>query len=153
MDQGSLVCKEAESLRSFETLTTPMHGQVHGHGCPNCQSTHPSGQRFGKRSALLFSIGGTVLSAFGFIAMMLFEQYNSSLAELRNDLKHFNEISSDFVKKESFRRSTDQVKECVKENQIAGLQRARLEQELWRDGDVGASSSTAARAGTGRVRP
>ena len=45
------------------------------------------------------------------------------------------------------------VADARRSGQLTYEQAARLEQELWRDGDVGASSSTAARAGTGRVRP
>src|SRR5260370_40761828 len=50
---------------------------------------------------LIWGLGGTILSVFGFIALALFEQYNSMLGELRSDLKHFNETSSQFVKKEN----------------------------------------------------
>jgi septal ring factor EnvC (AmiA/AmiB activator) len=83
------------------------------------------------RSALFWGIsGGTILSIVGFIAMLLFEQYNDSLTELRNDLKHFNEISGDLVKKERLRRCIDHLKKCIEELQQAKAARARVEREL-----------------------
>src|SRR5690348_16980119 len=60
--------------------------------------------RSGKRAALWWSLGGTLLSGLGFVALMLFEQYNASLTELRNDLKHFHECRAELVTKESFRK-------------------------------------------------
>jgi len=75
-------------------------------------------------------MGGTILSAVGFIAMILFEQYNSVLSELRNDLKHFHETSSEFVRRDSFQKFRDQFRERFKEMQAADLARMQLEQEL-----------------------
>jgi hypothetical protein len=75
-------------------------------------------------------MGGTILSAAGFVGLALFEQYNSMLSDLRNDLKHFNETSSSFVKKDSFQRFRDQTKERFKETQDALGVKAQLEHEL-----------------------
>jgi septal ring factor EnvC (AmiA/AmiB activator) len=75
-------------------------------------------------------LGGTVLSALGFIALALFEQYNGMISELRGDLKHFNETSSEYVKRDSFQRLRDQTKEHFKELQDATATRAQLEHEL-----------------------
>lgn len=81
------------------------------------------------RRALFWSAGGTVLSAVGFVALALFEQYNSCLTELRGDLKHFNEISADLVKKESMRRCYDTVKECKQELHAVRTTRTDLDKE------------------------
>jgi hypothetical protein len=75
-------------------------------------------------------MGGTLLSGLGFIGLALFEQYNSMLAEFRNDLKHFNETSSEFVKKESLQRLRDQVKGRFKEVEESNAERAQLVTEL-----------------------
>jgi chromosome segregation ATPase len=75
-------------------------------------------------------VGGTVLSVVGFLAMILFEQYNGMLTELRNDLKHFHETSADYVKRESLQKVREQLRECHKELQASGMARAQLEQEL-----------------------
>jgi hypothetical protein len=80
--------------------------------------------------ALLWGVGSTLLSVLGFIALALFEQYNSGLNELRNDLKHFNETSGGFVKREDLQRFRDQVRGRFKELQADGTLRAHLEQEL-----------------------
>jgi hypothetical protein len=75
-------------------------------------------------------MGGTLLSGLGLIGLALFEQYNGMISELRNDLKHFNETSSQYVKKESVQRYREQMKECLKEAQASNMARAQLEQEL-----------------------
>jgi septal ring factor EnvC (AmiA/AmiB activator) len=83
-----------------------------------------------KYRAMLWGAGGTLLSVVGFIALALFEQYNSMLAELRRDLKHFNETSGEYVKKESVQKYKEQMRECLKEIQASNAARAQLEQEL-----------------------
>src|SRR5262249_8514397 len=87
----------------------------------------PHGRR---RTALLWSIGGTIFSAVGFILLALFEQYNDSLSELRHDLKHFNESSGDLVKKESMHRFMSHIKNCYKELHEAQASRKLREREL-----------------------
>jgi hypothetical protein len=79
---------------------------------------------------LLWGVGGTALSAIGFIGLALFEQYNGVLSEFRADLKHFNETSSEYVKKESFQRFREHFRESMKELHEGELTRMRLEQEL-----------------------
>jgi hypothetical protein len=64
-----------------------------------------------RRGALLWGIGSTILSGFGLVAFALFEQYNGMLTELRNDLKHFNETSSEYVKRDRFTKVIDRLKE------------------------------------------
>jgi hypothetical protein len=83
-----------------------------------------------RRWPLLWGMGGTIVSVFGFILLTLFEQYNGLVGELRADLKHFNETSSEFVRKDTLQRVRDQVKECFKEMQASGVARAQLEMEL-----------------------
>ena len=83
-----------------------------------------------RKRRLLWGIGGTAFSALGFVALALFEQYNGLLSELRADLKHFNETSSEYVKKESFQRFREHVRESMKELHEAEVTRVRLEQEL-----------------------
>ena len=82
------------------------------------------------RGPLLWGMGGTILSAVGFIGLALFEQYNSMLSELRSDMKHFNETSGEYVKKESLQRFRDQVKERMKEVSEFRAARTQFEQEL-----------------------
>jgi hypothetical protein len=83
-----------------------------------------------RRAAILWGIGSTVLSGIGLIAFALFEQYNGMLTELRNDLKHFNETSSEYVKRDRFTKVIDMLKEQSKELQASSFARAQLEQEL-----------------------
>jgi DNA repair exonuclease SbcCD ATPase subunit len=83
-----------------------------------------------KKRRWLWGIGGTAFSAIGFICLALFEQYNSVLSEFRADLKHFNETSSEYVKKESFQRFREHFRESMKELHEGELTRVRLEQEL-----------------------
>jgi hypothetical protein len=90
--------------------------------------SHPARKR--KGHPLLWGLGGTLLSILGFVAMIAFDQYNGMISELRNDLKHFNETYSEFVKKETFHRWTDQIKEARREMQAAALAREKLEVEL-----------------------
>jgi hypothetical protein len=82
------------------------------------------------RTALIWGIASTVLSGVGFIALALFEQYNSSLSELRSDLKHFNETSSEFVKTEYFQKFREQTKTYIKELQATSVGQSQLEKEL-----------------------
>jgi hypothetical protein len=82
------------------------------------------------RRALLWGAISTVLSAIGLIGLALFEQYNGMLSELRADLKHFNETSSEFVKKDRLQKCWDRVRECSKEMSASAVGRDRLEQEL-----------------------
>jgi hypothetical protein len=79
---------------------------------------------------LFWGVGGTILSALGFIGLALFEQYNGMLTELRSDLKHFNEISSELVKKDSLQRLRDQLKERFKQLEETTVAKSRLEMEL-----------------------
>src|SRR5260370_17986579 len=85
--------------------------------------------KFKKRRGI-WGISGTAFSAIGFIGLALFEQYNSVLSEFRADLKHFNETSSEYVKRESFQRFREHFRESMKELHEAELTRMRLEQEL-----------------------
>jgi hypothetical protein len=82
------------------------------------------------RGPLLWGMGGTLLSALGFIGLALFEQYNGMLTELRSDLKHFNETSAEFVKKESLQRLRDQLKGRFKEIEESSTARKEIELEL-----------------------
>ena len=83
-----------------------------------------------KKHRLLWGIGGTVLSALGFVGLALFEQYNGVLSELRADLKHFNETSSEYVKKDSLQRIREHFRDCMKELHEIDAAKGRVEQEL-----------------------
>jgi hypothetical protein len=93
-------------------------------------SSAVSSPKRSRRAAILWGIGSTVLSGLGLIAFALFEQYNGMLTELRNDLKHFNETSSEYVKRDRFTKVIDMLKEQSKELQAGNFARAQLEQEL-----------------------
>jgi hypothetical protein len=115
MEQSELICRNGDS-------TSPSVTQA-----PHADETRSKGRG---RGPLFWGMGGTILSAVGFIAMILFEQYNSVLSELRNDLKHFHETSSEFVRRDSFQKFRDLFRERFKEMQAADLARMQLEQEL-----------------------
>jgi chromosome segregation ATPase len=83
-----------------------------------------------KKRRLFWGIGGTLFSALGFVALALFEQYNGVLSEFRADLKHFNETSSEFVRKDSFQRFREHFRDSMKELRDSEVTKARLEQEL-----------------------
>jgi len=130
MEQTSLICRKVETVTSSHGAA-PMQG-----GEPPALPGKPSSPppsflgRGRRRTALLWSVGGTIFSAVGFIALALFEQYNDSLSELRHDLKHFNEMSADLVKKESMRRFVTNIKNCYRELQEAKASRKLIEREL-----------------------
>ena len=118
MDQVATRSRDAERL----PCGSYVHEEPHGHA-------HPSPQ--GKsRAAMIWGVGSTVLSVLGFMAWGLFEQYNSSLAELRADLKHFNEASSTFVKKDTLTRFRDQYKTQFGEMQAMAASNKQLDAEL-----------------------
>lgn len=93
-------------------------------------SSQVGGPASKKLRAVVWGLSGTVLSGIGFIALALFEQYNSNLRELEHDLKHFHEVSGEFVKKDSIQRCYERLKESVKEVQASNEARARLEKQL-----------------------
>ncbi len=112
-------------------LHTPCEvGNVPLHVCQACGSSagRPSGA--GKRTALWWGVAGTLLSGVGWIALMLFEQYNAGLAELRNDLKSFHEARADLVKKESLRKLYERFQDYIKEIQASTTAREALERQL-----------------------
>jgi hypothetical protein len=127
MDQPVLGSRHGENAGHYTTQSTQtaeptVTGAFH--------DTQPASATRKGRNAMLWGIASTVLSVVGFIGYALFEQYNASLAELRNDLKHFNETASGFVHKDDFQRFRDQTKEHVKELHTANVYRAQLEHEL-----------------------
>ncbi len=128
MEQTGIVC------RQVETVALPMHRPAvplnEGEAHPGLFAGQPTAGKSRGRTALFWSIGGTVLSGIGFIALALFEQYNDSLTELRHDLKHFNETSADFVKKEGLRRFMTRVKGGLKQVETAEAARLQMEHEL-----------------------
>ena len=127
MDQNTLVC------RNGGCASSPSPHSAHLADAAAADHAHPSGlpSPLSKGySTLFWGLGGTVLIALGFIALALFEQYNGMISELRSDLKHFNETSSEFVKRDSLQRLRDQTKEHFKTVQEATATRAQLEHEL-----------------------
>jgi hypothetical protein len=124
MIQSSVACRNAEIVTIPFPPSSGQQQQLHG-----LQDNHPAAPR-GKSRALWWSLGGTILSAVGFVALAAFEQYNSSLSELRADLKHFNEISGELVKKDSMRKCIDHLIECKQELQAVRLSKENLAQEL-----------------------
>jgi hypothetical protein len=124
-DMQSLVCLPPGT--SLAGSVPALHG--------GSAAARPKGWR---RIALFWSVsGGTVLSVLGFVAMILFQQYSDSLAELRNDLKHFNETSAEFSRKESVRNRFATVQGHIKElqaatqtNAVRDARMVQLEQEL-----------------------
>ena len=131
MSSTNLICQDAENTTNAASSSD---GGLGYHIV--CSNPLPQGARAAesagkwKGKALWWSAGGTILSVLGFIALALFEQYNSYLGELRADLKHFNEVSGEFVKKERLRKCIDHVIECKKELETSRHSRAELEREL-----------------------
>ena len=90
---------------------------------------HPAAPSRNRR-ALFWGLGGSLLSVAGFVALALFEQYNDALAELRTDLKRFNETSGEYVKKDQIQHIREQLRELYKDYAAAQAARAVLEQEM-----------------------
>lgn len=83
-----------------------------------------------KQRLIRWGIGSSLLSIAGLIALGLFEQYNGMLAELRTDLKRFNELSAEYVKRDQLQRCREQVWQNTKELQAVNAARLPLEHEL-----------------------
>lgn len=127
MDPINSACRNGEGIAS-PPQASHFAGESSAHGVD--PAAHPTGKRRG-RTALLVGLSSTILSVVGFGGLTLFEQYNSLVSEMRSDLKHFNETSSEFVKRDSFQRFRDQVRDRVfKELPEANLAKYRLEEEL-----------------------
>src|SRR5437667_12193078 len=128
MVESSLRRRNAEGLASAAATHSSQFADV-AVDHPAALSS-PTLTRSRARAPLLWGMGGTLLSGLGFIGLALFEQYNGMIIELRSDLKHFNEISADFVKKDSLQRLRDQLKERFKELEESGTARTQIETEL-----------------------
>ena len=118
MEQTVSSSRDSASGSYVHEVVAPAHEYV----------SRPAPTHGKSRAAMIWGVGSTVLSVLGFLAWGLFEQYNSSLAELRADLKHFNEASSTFVKKDSMTRFRDQAKAQYKEMQSVSLSNKQLEE-------------------------
>jgi hypothetical protein len=127
MSQAALVCGNGAGASSCPTA--PSYVAEDGRLCqtPAPAQTVPKGKG---RAALLWGVGSTLLSLLGFVAWAMFEQYNNSLSELRSDLKHFNETSSSFVKRDTLQRFREKAQERFKELQSVSVLREHLEKEL-----------------------
>jgi hypothetical protein len=125
MDRQAIICKE-ETITS--SLAQPSH-LTHDHLGPHAASSSIFAKARTRR-ALLWGTVSTVLSAIGLIGLALFEQYNGMLSELRTDLKHFNETSSEYVKRDTYHRLRDELKELRKETQTSNLAVVQAEQEV-----------------------
>src|SRR5438105_4306791 len=126
MQSSEIIYRPATNHSSHDSHMAQIGGAHEHH--PDAL-VNPALHRF-KGKGLIWGLGGTILSVIGFIALALFEQYNGMLSELRSDLKHFNETSSEFVKKENVQRYREEMKNCIKEIQASSAARTILEQEL-----------------------
>jgi hypothetical protein len=104
-------------------------GPLPPHTCHACGATSRPASS-GKRAALWWGLGGTLLSGVGWVALMLFDQYNAGLAELRNDLKHFHEARAELVNKENVRKLYEHFKESLRELQASAAAREALQRQL-----------------------
>ena len=116
--------------RSAEFQQPAVAGRVAPQVCQACASCGGPPSRQGKRTALWWGLAGTLLSGLGWIALMLFEQYNAGLAELRNDLKNFHEARADLVKKESLHKLYERFQDFIREMQASTTAREMLERQL-----------------------
>ncbi len=83
-----------------------------------------------RKTAILWGIVSSFLSVSGLIGYALFEQYNNMLSELRTDLKHFNQTSSEYVHKEQMQHFREKMHELYKTISNANATHTILEQEL-----------------------
>ena len=105
--------------------------EVSARSAGSANSAVISGARKRRRLiAILVGVTSSVMSVLGFGALTAFEQYSSLVSEMRNDLKHFNETTGEYVKRDSFHRYRDQMKANLKELQETNVEKYRLEQEL-----------------------
>ncbi len=118
-----------DDLRSIQLYTPPpqvvtaVNLNTGQHGHHDTRHGRPKGW---KRLAVFWSVsGGTILSALGFLGLTLYQQYSDNLAELQRDLKHFNETSADFVKKESLHNRLNFVRDGFKEARAASQSTAK----------------------------
>jgi hypothetical protein len=112
----------------------PNRPTLPGHTAEAMSPPQPSGWSFlpqgRSRRAVVCAVVSTVLSGVGLIGLALFEQYNSALSELHNDLKHFNETSGEYVKKDRLQKCWEHLRECAHATNAANAARERLETEL-----------------------
>jgi hypothetical protein len=127
MEPNVLVCRTEEASSSFVAPAPHLAGDTFSHHVVTTSVPAPKSRA---RGPLLWGMGGTILSAIGFIAMILFEQYNSLLSELRNDLKHFHETSSEYVRRDSFQKFREQFRDRFKQMESVDAARMQLEHEL-----------------------
>ncbi len=128
MDQGIVACRHQEIVHSCTTSSVHLAEPaptLHDGAPPTAAA---AGKR--NRAAWLWGAGSAILSGLGFVALALFEQYNGMVSELRNDLKHFNETQSNFVKREYFEKFREKSREGFHELREIKSERAQLEQEL-----------------------
>lgn len=122
---------EQVAARNRDGVGLPSGGSyVHEEAHDRAPSPHPTSPLGKGRAAMLWGIASTVLSVFGFLAWGLFDQYNSSVAELRRDLKHFNEVSCSFVQRDTMTRFREQAKAQYVEMQAVTASNRHLEGEL-----------------------
>src|SRR5262249_19153478 len=117
--QGAALETKPFVCNRIETVAAPAH-----------HAEIPAAPASRGRRMLFWGLGGTLLSVAGFVGLALFEQYNGMLAELRADLKRFNETSGDYAKKDQVSRIREQMRDLYKDYAAAQAARALLEQEL-----------------------
>jgi septal ring factor EnvC (AmiA/AmiB activator) len=116
------------------TITyTAHHANEETHAYPllGMPSAEPGKPR--RRSALFWTIGSSLASAAGFLCIMLYEQYDRNLTELRNDLKHFNEVSGEQVKRDEMRNRFTSMWNIIKDMQTASQETGKETHRLKAD--------------------
>jgi hypothetical protein len=127
MNPTCLVLRNEESVLAPKTPVT--HVELERLTSPAAEVSSWFG-RGRRRRALLWGIVSTILSAIGLIGLAMFEQYNGMLSELRADLKHFNESSGEYVKRDRLQKIREVVKECSREVSASSAARDELQREL-----------------------
>jgi hypothetical protein len=130
MEPNLLVCRSVETVNAAPPTPHPVghHPPTPGNPGGHSHAPAPAGK---SRAAIFWGIsGGTILSVVGFIALALFEQYNDSLNELRNDLKHFHLTCGDLVKKEELRGRMRTTWGRIRDLQAIKITEARRESRL-----------------------
>jgi septal ring factor EnvC (AmiA/AmiB activator) len=125
MDQSLSVCRKGDVAHAGPVTAPRLAEDL---AAPVADPAPAPGKK--GRAALLWGAASAILSGVGFVALALFEQYNGMVNEMRNDLKHFNETQSNYVKREHFDKLKDKLRDNFREFHEARAARVQMEQEL-----------------------
>jgi septal ring factor EnvC (AmiA/AmiB activator) len=82
---------------------------------PNGQPAVPPSRGEERLSLFWRVFGGTLLSIAALVVMTVYQQFNSTLNDVRKEMSRLNEVNSDLVKKEEFNARTTSIWAGIKE--------------------------------------